>query len=50
MENVWIIILFGITAGVGFSLGKELINTITEMIYGIIDKLVYIKDMEDDEK
>lgn len=50
MENVWIIILFGITAGVGFSIGKEFINTITEIIYGIIDKLVCVKDMEDDEK
>ncbi len=50
MENIWIIILFGITAGVGFSIGKELINTITEVICGIIDELVYAKDIKDDEK
>ena len=48
MENVWIIILFGITAGVGFSIGKEFINTIYQIISCVIGELVCIK--ADDEE
>ena len=48
MENIWIILLFGIAAGAGFSLGKEIINTILQLILSFIDEFVCIGS--DDEK
>ncbi len=48
MENIWIIVLFGFVAGAGFSLGKETISIILQLISSVIDECVCIE--ADDEK